>query len=80
MSRAQEVVEMCHQKAHLASSDPEDYILVSLTQQEVFLVLMGMVMASVYFNCLEDPATSLIHKIGGSVHHAKPEWRGEIET
>lgn len=77
--RALQIIELCHQKAHAASVDPEDYVFVALTQREIWLMLLGAVITAVNFPCLEDDLVEYENKVGDAIHVQKPAWRGESD-
>ena len=80
MSRAQEVIEICHQNAHAADHDPEDYVFLSLTQREIWQLLLGLVLAALAYPCLEEGIVEHEQKVGGAIHAQKPHWRDEDEA
>ena len=73
------VIEMLHQRSHAAENDPEDYVFLSLTKQEVYLLLLGACISAVSYRCLEDRMVDLEIKVGESIYVQKPEWRGESD-
>lgn len=80
MSDAINIIELIHQKAHAASTNPEDYLFVSITQQEMLLLLMGLVMGAIYYPCLENPMLDLERKVSGAIKAQKPTWHDDVEA
>ena len=77
--REQMVIEMLHQRSHAAEDDPEDYVFLSLTKQEVYLLLLGACITAVSLRCLEDRVVDFELKVGETIYEQKPEWRGESD-
>jgi hypothetical protein len=72
--RAVDVLNLCHQRAHQASTDPEEYVFLSLTEQEVWFLLGGAVFFALSFGCLEDEIVEFQNKIGAAIDVQMPQW------
>lgn len=69
------VLEICHEKAHEVENDPEDYLFLSVTERETWLLLMGMILAGAAAPCMLDDLKALEQKIAESIKAQKPAWR-----
>lgn len=72
--KAYQVLEICHSRAHECDDNPEDYILVSLTEREFWTVILAMTLAGISTECLVDPVVSVQEKLAQARRMTKQEW------
>jgi hypothetical protein len=72
--RQREIIEGLHQRSHEAEDDPDNVSLLCLTDQEVYLVMLGIILIGVTFNCLEPRVVQLEEKVLESLKEQRPDW------
>lgn len=75
--RERQVIEMLHQRSHVAEDDPEDIVFLSLTKQEVYLLLLGQCITAVSLRCLEA-LCRVLRQNGFTNYSVRPrpdDWR-----
>lgn len=60
-----------HHGVHESEADPEDSLFLQLTEDEVALVQLGLMMSAIAFACLEVEASDLLEKISQAIETQK---------
>ena len=69
------LVEICHQNAHTAESDPEDALLVSITRREVWLTMFAYVVLGLSQPCVTKDCTAFVNRLAELMDTQKSHWR-----
>ncbi len=71
----QYAVQVCHERAHAAGNDPEDYALLSITEREIWWLLAGMILTASLVPCSKEDLIKLEQKMAGAIKAQRPDWR-----
>lgn len=70
------LVDLYHQHAHRAPSDPEDTVFVTLTQRDTILVCFGLLLAKQMAPCLSVETDEVMEKLYALlVEQKQGAWR-----
>lgn len=67
-------ISWLHQGAHVSTHDPEDTVLVALTQAELTACCLGTHLAHFSFPCLTPLLDELTAKLVQLIQAQRPEW------
>lgn len=71
----EELIEICHQGAHLAEHDFEDTVMVQLTRREMWLTVLGYLLLSQSAECLAGFCSETLERYVELIDVQKPNWR-----
>lgn len=69
-------MELLHQGTHAATDDPEDTMMVALTQAELTALCLGAHLTRIALPCIEDVVERMLAKILELVEAQRPDWAG----